>query len=109
MRTMTLEEHCTVPAFMKDPGHQLQEQAKAMRDHPQLAAGLAGLIERLGDLDALRIADMDAAGIDMQVLSLTSPGVEQLNVTEGIIEGPARRTVGPMAFCDSNQCRKLRR
>ena len=32
--------------------------------------------EKLADLDALRIADMDAAGIDHQVISLTSPGVQ---------------------------------
>jgi len=34
--------------------------------------------ERLLDLGARRIADMDAAGIDMQILSLTSPGVNPL-------------------------------
>lgn len=32
--------------------------------------------EKLGDLDAMRIADMDAAGIDHQVMALTSPGVQ---------------------------------
>jgi 5-carboxyvanillate decarboxylase len=32
--------------------------------------------ERLQDLGARRIADMDATGIDIQILSLTSPGVQ---------------------------------
>lgn len=32
--------------------------------------------EKLADLDALRIADMDATGIDHQVIALTSPGVQ---------------------------------
>jgi 5-carboxyvanillate decarboxylase len=32
--------------------------------------------ERLQDLGSRRLADMDAAGIDMQILSLTSPGVQ---------------------------------
>ncbi|MDR2213404.1 MAG: amidohydrolase family protein [Pseudomonadales bacterium] len=32
--------------------------------------------EKLADLDALRIADMDAAGIDHQIIALTSPGVQ---------------------------------
>ena len=32
--------------------------------------------EKLADMDALRIADMDASGIDHQILSLTSPGVQ---------------------------------
>jgi 5-carboxyvanillate decarboxylase len=34
--------------------------------------------ERLQDLDKRRLADMDAAGIDVQILSLTSPGVQVL-------------------------------
>jgi 2,3-dihydroxybenzoate decarboxylase len=32
--------------------------------------------ERLADLDAMRIADMDATGIDHQIIALTSPGVQ---------------------------------
>jgi hypothetical protein len=38
----------------------------------------------LCDLDDRRIADMDAARIDVQVLSLTSPGVEQLEAAEAV-------------------------
>jgi 5-carboxyvanillate decarboxylase len=34
------------------------------------------IIERLQDVGERRIADMDASGIDVQVLSLTSPGVQ---------------------------------
>jgi len=34
------------------------------------------IIERLQDLGARRIADMDATGISVQILSLTSPGVQ---------------------------------
>ena len=34
------------------------------------------IAERLADVDARRIGDMDAAGIDRQLLSLTSPGVQ---------------------------------
>jgi 5-carboxyvanillate decarboxylase len=32
--------------------------------------------DRLQDLDARRIADMDASGIDVQILALTAPGVQ---------------------------------
>ena len=84
MRTITLEEHYATPAFMEGPGRQLKELAQAAHAHPQVAAGMAQLLDQLCDLDDRRIADMDAAGIDMQVLSLTSPGVEQLDTTEAV-------------------------
>lgn len=39
--------------------------------------GARGLLsERLADIGERRIADMDASGIDLQILSLTSPGVQ---------------------------------
>ncbi len=75
MRTITLEEHFTTPACMEGPGRPLKAQAQA---------GQAKLVDQLSDLGARRIADMDAAGIDMQVLSLTAPGVEQLSATEAV-------------------------
>ena len=34
------------------------------------------LSERLADIGERRIADMDSSGIDLQILSLTSPGVQ---------------------------------
>lgn len=40
------------------------------------------IVERLLDLDARRIADMDATGIDVAILSLTSPGVQPLSANE---------------------------
>lgn len=39
--------------------------------------------ERLLDIDALRVADMDARGIDMQVLGITSPGPNMLPTDQG--------------------------
>ena len=84
MRTIALEEHYATPAFMEGPGRQLKEQAEAARAHPRVAAGYAKLIEGLCDLGEGRVAAMDAAGIDVQVLSLTSPGVEQLDAGEAV-------------------------
>ena len=98
MRTITLEEHYATPAFMEGPGRQLRQQAQAVRAHPQVAAGITKLIEQLTDLDQRRIADMDAAGIDVQVLSLTSPGVEQLEPAEAVA-WPARQTTGWRRRC----------
>ena len=84
MRTITLEEHYASPAFMEGPGSQLKQQAQAARTYPRTGMDMAQLVEQLCDLDQLRIADMDAAGIDMQVLSLNSPGVEQLDAPEAV-------------------------
>jgi predicted TIM-barrel fold metal-dependent hydrolase len=84
MRTITLEEHYATPAFMDGPGRQIKEQAAAARAHPQVAAGLGRLIDQLCDIGEGRIADMDAAGIDLQVLSLTAPGVEQLGPADAV-------------------------
>jgi hypothetical protein len=45
---------------------------------------MAQVVEQLCDVDKRRIADMDAAGISVQVLSLNSPGVEQLDPPEAV-------------------------
>jgi predicted TIM-barrel fold metal-dependent hydrolase len=82
LRTITLEEHYATSAFIEGPGRELKAQAEAARDHPLVAAGYAKLDEQLCDLGEGRIAAMDSAGIDVQVLSLTSPGVEQLAASE---------------------------
>ena len=78
MRTITLEEHYVTSAFMEGPGRELGERVRDTHAQSPMALINAHLVEQLLDLDNLRIADMDAAGIDMQVLSLNSPGVEQL-------------------------------
>src|SRR5215207_1736154 len=39
--------------------------------------------ERLEDLGARRLADMDASGVDMQILSMTSPGVQIFDAATG--------------------------
>jgi len=43
------------------------------------------IIEQACDVGEGRIAEMDAASIDMQVLSLNSPGVEQLDAAEAAV------------------------
>ena len=69
MRTITLEEHFATPRFLDGPGRDPFNNARA----PQLC-----------DLGDKRIAEMDAAGIDMQIVSLAAPGVEQLEAAEAI-------------------------
>ncbi len=77
MRTITLEEHFATPAFLEGPAHQLKTQVRVQ-------SSFAQIVEKLCDLGEGRIAAMDAAGIDMQVLSLNSPGVEQLEPAEAV-------------------------
>src|ERR1700739_1311510 len=78
MRTITLEEHFATPGFFDGPGRELQNRAE------KVGGRYANLIARLCDVGAKRLAEMDAAGIDMQVLSLTAPGVEQLDAAEAV-------------------------
>jgi predicted TIM-barrel fold metal-dependent hydrolase len=71
MRTITVEEHFTTPAFLERVGGALPGRSTAQRD-------------QLADLGAARIAAMNEAGIDVQVLSLNAPGVEQLEAADAI-------------------------
>jgi uncharacterized protein len=78
MRTITLEEHFATPEFFDGPARFLKDRAE------QVGGRYANLMARLCDVGAKRIAEMDAAGIDMQVLSLTAPGVEQMAAADAI-------------------------
>jgi uncharacterized protein len=78
MRRITLEEHFATSAFLEGPGRDLRARAQQFGDRA------AKLLAQLSDLGPDRIAEMDAAGIDLQVLSLTSPGTEQLEAAEAI-------------------------
>src|ERR1700742_1706756 len=65
MRTIALEEHYVTKEFLSGPGAWLTSRE--------------GLIEPISDLGEARIAAMDEAGVDLAVLSLAAPGVEQLD------------------------------
>jgi predicted TIM-barrel fold metal-dependent hydrolase len=72
LRTITLEEHFASPTFMDGPGQVFS----------QWSHFTPKIIAKLRDMNQQRLADMDAAGIDVQVLSLISPGVEQSEAAE---------------------------
>jgi len=78
MRTITLEEHFISPGFLAGPGKDFAEQLRGRGPR------FARIYEQLRDVGDKRIAEMDAAGIDMQVLSLNSPGVEQAEAAEQV-------------------------
>jgi predicted TIM-barrel fold metal-dependent hydrolase len=76
MRTITLEEHFAIPGFA-------EEASLSFLDEARLSGGrTAETVRRLHDLGDGRIAEMDAAGIDVQVLTFTSPGPDQLDAKE---------------------------
>ena len=52
-------------------------------------------VERLGDLGALRLREMDAAGIDVQVLSEAEPGVQNLAPEQAV---PLARVSNDLLF-----------
>ena len=78
MRTIAIEEHFASPGFVAGPGQKFIEQMQS--------SGIRGrqLFERLCDVGENRIAEMNAAGIDMQVLSINYPGVEQLGALDAV-------------------------
>ena len=78
MRTIILEEHCASPGFVAGPGKEFMERLRQIGGH------LGEVYTKLQDIGDGRIADMDAAGIDMEVLSLTAPGVEQADADEQV-------------------------
>jgi uncharacterized protein len=73
MRIITLEEHFATPAFLDGPGREMKEQSV-----------YASFLAPLCDIGAGRIAAMDEAGIDAQLLSLTAPGLEQAETADAL-------------------------
>jgi predicted TIM-barrel fold metal-dependent hydrolase len=65
MRTIALEEHYATTKFLNGPGGWLKSRP--------------GIVKPICDLGDARIKAMDDAAIDLAVLSLAAPGVEQLD------------------------------
>ena len=74
MRIVALEEHFTVPRIVAG----ISPDAIARRGFPGPDFPWAQTNKRneLADLGAARIADMDASGITVQVLSVAGPGAD---------------------------------
>src|SRR5271168_144946 len=70
MRTIALEEHMTTPEIVK---------AAQMSMPGAYPAFLQSIGSKLLDVGEGRIADMDAAGIDMQVLSVSANTLDKLD------------------------------
>jgi hypothetical protein len=72
MRTIALEEHFWTPELAPPPGT------------GPLAMWGQEIDDRLRDLGAARLADMDATGIDLQVISHAAPAAQGLAGAEGV-------------------------
>jgi predicted TIM-barrel fold metal-dependent hydrolase len=77
MRTIALEEHFLTREALRATD-QFRDSGLALSYHEPK------LLEKLLDIGAGRIADMDASGIDLQVLSLAVCGVEELECAQAV-------------------------
>ena len=77
MRTVTVEEHCLTPELRAVLGPQIHPYYPVHRWPPALEA-------RLADIGDGRIAEMDASGIEVQVLSTTQPGLEHITADRAV-------------------------
>lgn len=83
MRTVALEEHFNIPSLLT----RLQPERISARGNPppaQTPEAILDATRRLPDLGASRLADMDAAGITVQVLSWAGPGADLLPPDESV-------------------------
>ena len=82
MRIVALEEHYTVPRIVAG----IPRDAIARRGFPGPDAVWSQTVKRneLADLGDARLADMDASGITVQVLSVAGPGADLLPNQPGI-------------------------
>jgi len=89
LRIVGLEEHVVLPVL-------LDAWAKAgVPQIPQLGVGDAPVARRLRDVGEQRLADMDDQGVDVAVLSLATPGVQNLAPADAV--GVAREANDALA------------
>ena len=78
MKIIGLEEHVVLPVVLDAWTRAGAPQV------PQLGYGNEPFAQRLRDVGDRRLADMDDQGVDVQVLSLASPGVQNLPAADAV-------------------------
>ena len=86
MRTITLEEHFASPGFIAGPGRGFIERLR------NTGARGAKIFEQLQDVGDGRMAEMDAAGIDVQCSRSILPESSKPTWQSKSLS-PARRTI----------------
>jgi len=81
MNVVTVEEHWVTPAIARA----LDQQPAETRDDSLALNARGDIATRLLDIGDGRIAAMDAAGIDMQILSIAPPGTGGLPAAEAVV------------------------
>src|SRR5271156_5195088 len=64
--------------------HYQDAEVKGQTGGPGTGGALRGLEQRLDDLGALRLKEMDGSGIDLQVLSHSIPGLQGVDAATGV-------------------------
>jgi uncharacterized protein len=90
MKTVGLEEHFATPELI-DAWHALEPQ---WQDVALVGSKDDELARRLVDVDAERIAAMDDTGLDVAVVSTTTPGLQNLTPADAVaLQGVCNDTV----------------
>ncbi|MGI8418164.1 MAG: amidohydrolase family protein, partial [Nakamurella sp.] len=80
MRLIGLEEHFVTPEILS-AGRAMDLASRDLAFRPASEGETGALLLDLGDA---RIAAMDATGLDAQVISLTTPGVQNLPAPQAV-------------------------
>jgi len=93
MKIIALEEHFVIPEVLQA----WENLPPEFQDLAQSSASEGDVGRRLHDLDSERLAQMAEAGVDVQVLSLTAPGVQNLDASNAV----ALQTLSNDALADA--------
>jgi predicted TIM-barrel fold metal-dependent hydrolase len=93
MKIIALEEHFVIPEVLQA----WENLPPEFQDLAQKSASEGDGGRRLHDLDGERLAQMAEAGVDVQVLSLTAPGVQNLDASNAV----ALQTLANDALADA--------